>query len=434
MPWKEDCHMAAHKHLTFDERTAIQLLLAKKESFKRIALSLNCNCSTISKEIRKHRVQKNSFAVGMLPNRCKSRVSCDIKNICSGCYNKRCSSCRSTRCNLKCQSYEEEICSQLEKPPYVCNGCPKRQRCTLVKYFYDAKISQQNYEYTLSESRSGLSISEEEIKRIDLLLSPRIKQGHSIYAALLEFKDEIMYSEKTIYKLIELNLLSVRNIDLPKKVRYRPRKNKSQEYKVNKKCREGRTYKDFQEYMSLHPDSIVTEGDSVIGTIGGACLLTLTVVDVSFVVAILRERNDSKSVTTIFEEAHQALGQKEFNAIFQVLLLDNGSEFTDPEALERLGVKVFYCEPGRPDQKGTCEKNHVELRKILLKGSSFDSYTQDDMELVMSHVNSYPRKKLNGKSPTQSFKFLYGESLITYFRIEEIPLEEVLLKPQLLHK
>lgn len=63
-----------------------------------------------------------------------------------------------------------------------------------------------------------------------------------------------MLDEKTIYNYIDAGLLSVGNIDLPRKVRYRVRK-KKKSVRVDKQCHTGRTYEDFLEYMAAHPDS-----------------------------------------------------------------------------------------------------------------------------------------------------------------------------------
>ena len=65
--------------------------------------------------------------------------------------------------------------------------------------------------------------------------------------------------------------------------------------------------------------------------------------------------------------------------------------------------KIFYCEPGRSDQKGSCDVNHELIRRVLPKGISFDNLTQEDINLLMS------RKKLNNSSPLELFNLLYGE-------------------------
>ena len=72
-----------------------------------------------------------------------------------------------------------------------------------------------------------------------------------------------MVSDRTLYKYINNSLFSARNIDMPRTIRMRPRKNKSKSLKVDKECRKGRTYEDFLKSMEENPDSVVCEGDSV---------------------------------------------------------------------------------------------------------------------------------------------------------------------------
>ena len=114
----------------------------------------------------------------------------------------------------------------------------------------------------------------------------------------------------------------------------------------------------------------------------------------------------------------RVLGAKTFNKLFPVILTDNGSEFSNPKEIEyrdavpSLRTKVFYCDPSSPYQKGACEVNHELIRRILPKGSSFDDLTQEDIFLMMNHINSYKRKKLNNRSPYDAFSFYYGEDLL----------------------
>jgi hypothetical protein len=61
-----------------------------------------------------------------------------------------------------------------------------------------------------------------------------------------------------------------------------------------------------------------------------------------------------------------------------------------------------------------------------------DKLTQDDIRLVMSHVNSYTRKKLNDHSPFDAFSTRYGFKLIDALGIERINPNDIILKPNLL--
>ena len=73
-----------------------------------------------------------------------------------------------------------------------------------------------------------------------------------------------MVDERTIYNYIDAGVLSVGNLDLPRKVRYKKRK-KKKSVRVDKKCHVGRTYEDFLSFMEEHPDYAVVEMDSVEG-------------------------------------------------------------------------------------------------------------------------------------------------------------------------
>jgi hypothetical protein len=78
-------------------------------------------------------------------------------------------------------------------------------------------------------------------------------------------------------------------------------------------------------------------------------------------------------------------------------------EFLSPSLIEASSygghrTRLYYCDPLSPEQKGGIEKNHVELRKVLPKGTSFDSLSQEKLLLAVNHINSYSRVSLNGKT------------------------------------
>ena len=125
-----------------------------------------------------------------------------------------------------------------------------------------------------------------------------VRNGQSLHQIYLDHVDEIMCSEKTLYNYVDAQLFDVRNIDLPRKVKYRPRYKKP-EFKVDRGCRIGRSYLDFQKFLEGNPETTVVQMDSVIGRIGGKCLLTIHFVDTSLMLAFLRDSNTSASVIQI---------------------------------------------------------------------------------------------------------------------------------------
>ena len=430
---------------TYEERLTLQKLLKEGLSFKKIAVELHKDPSTISREVRKYATELATGKPGYSFNACKNRVTCKVKSpsLCG----KECTRtgsnnyCRLCRCNGHCPDFVEEICAARFHVPYVCNACPNVDKCTLLKTFYDAEKAHLKSHEVISESRSGLSTSEEEIKRLNRIISPLVKQGHSIHEIYVTHKDELMCSEKTIYNYIDDCLLEVRNIDLPRKVRFRARRKKP-EFKVDKGCRIGRSYKEFEAFMEKNPDTAVVQMDSVIGTVGGKCLLTIHFVESSLMLAFLRDANTSQSVIDIYEKLDATLGEKLFDRLFPVIVTDNGSEFSNPKKIEYrehapagssyLRTRVFYCDAGCPYQKGAIEVNHELIRRVLPKGTSFDNLTQKAVTRMMDHINSYKRKKLNDRSPYETFSFHYGEEVLKLLGCSPVAAEDILLKPSLL--
>lgn len=430
--------MKKNAHLTLDERATIEVSLREGESFTEIGRSLGKDPSTISKEVKNHRqtVRKGSY------NPCANRVNCSHMGIaCKPCkhpYHGYCKGCSYQKCYDHCLDFVELKCQKLKKPPYVCNGCDTRMRCKLDRHLYDAKLAQKEYESTRSESRQGISISPKELKRIDELITPLVKQGQSIHMICVNNIDDIMLDEKTIYNYIDANLLTANNIDLPRKVRYRSRSHKKP-VRVDKQCHTGRTYEDLEAYIAANPDIPIVEMDSVEGRKGGKVLLTIYFRNCSLMLAFIRDMNTARSVTEVFEQLYELLGHDVFSNLFQVILTDRGSEFTNPLAIEfnktnERRTRIFYCDPQRSDQKGGCEVTHEMIRRVLPKGTSFDALIQEDITLLMSHINSYNRKKLNNQSSHELFSFLNGRELLEKLNIKLIPANEINLTSLLLKK
>ena len=156
--------------------------------------------------------------------------------------------------------------------------------------------------------------------------------------------------------------------------------------------------------------------------------------------AFIREHNDAQSVIDIFNNLQQILGIDKFKELFVLILTDNGSEFSNPTEIEfdlttgEKRTQIFYCHPSSPFEKGSCEVNHELLRRILPKGTSFDDLKQDDVNLIMSHINSYKRKKLNNVSPYTLFSTIYGKDTIDKLGIQEIEPNKVSLSKNILKK
>jgi len=310
--------------------------------------------------------------------------------------------------------------------------------CSLSKRIYDPSDAQLKYKNCLSEARSGLSFSEDEIRHLDEIISPLIRQGQSPHHICVTNPDEIMVCEKTIYNLIDARIISAMNLDLPRKVRFSARKN-PRHIKVDKGCRINRSFDCFGNFMEIHPDYPVTELDSVVGNKGGKVLLTIHFVKCEMMLAFIRDHNDSASVISIFNALYEKLGHDLFRTLFMVCLADNGSEFSNPNAIEfnslmERRTHMFYCDPSAPYQKGSAERNHEFIRYFIPKFNSFDDYTQADISLMMDHINSYCRESLGNKSPYEMFAFMYGKETLDLLGCHLISPQKVTLNKSIFNK
>lgn len=387
--------MTKHKHLTLSDRNDIQLGLERGETFKAIGQLILKDPTTVSKEVKRNRQVRES-------------------------------TCHNLPCPL------------LDKAPFICNGCPKRrQNCGYKKIFYLAKQAQKQYEQTLVEAREGTPLNSKTFWDMDKIISDGVKKGQHIYHILKTHNLDV--SSSTVYRHIRKGYLSIAPIDLARAVKFKERR-KSKLPSIPKEAKKGRSYEDFQNYLSLNQLDSWLEMDTVMGRMGGKVLLTFNLSFCNFIFARLLDNKTALEVTKHLYDIKNTLHQadKDFFQLFPVILTDNGGEFARVDDIEmdvRGESKLFFCDPNRSDQKGRIEKNHTLIRDILPKGTSFDNLTQEDINLVCSHVNSVKRATLNGKSAYELFAFTYGEEIPKLLGISKIPAEDVCQSSKLLqHK
>ena len=426
-------------HLTLSDRTYIEQELVQGSSFKCIADFLEKDPSTISKEVRLNRYTPLCHDIHYAKcSRCIHFDSChkaaEKYKSPSGCMTYRNSPA------WKCKDYDPHDCFFLTKPPYVCNACVQRYKCTKVKYQYSAIKAQRMYEQRLSESRKGINMTPEELQDLNDLISPLILKGQPLSHIFSVHKDEIPVTRRTLYNYLDQRIFQARNIDLPRRVRYKKRR-KSPEHRtrnIEQVYRSKRTYVDFVKYTKAFPDLEVVEMDTVKGgRNAGKCLLTLLFRRSSFMIVILLPSCTQSSVINAINNLCNSLGIRLFKKYFPIILTDNGSEFKNPWDIERsesgtLRTKVFYCDPYVSNQKARLEKNHEYIRYVIPKGRSMHKYTQEDISLMASHINSTSRDSLNGATPFELAELLIDKRIPILTGQFKVSPDNVLLKPALI--
>ena len=430
------------KHLSLSERAFIERALVHEKPFADIAKALNRSATTISREVRNHRVFVHRWRDDK--NDCLAYQTCLRRNLCPtetiySCID-RCKFCREYDCRTLCPSYQSPHCPKLEKPPYVCTGCEKQKSCKRNHAYYTAHRANAAYKKELRDARIGIRTDPERLLEIGELLSPLIAKGQSLNHILATHKDEIGLSEKTIYNYIDANVFSVKNIDLPKKVVYRQRKTKPVLTKKEYQCRRGRTFEDFSQYVEDHPGISVVEMDTVKSARGcKRTLLTFVFRNTNFMLVFLLKDGTQTSVLAVMDFLSDRLGLDTFRALFPVILTDNGVEFQNPDELEHTPnncqrTRIFYCDPQASWQKPHVEKNHVLLRRIIPKGTSFKELTKAQVTLATNHVNSVARELFDNKTPFEIFIGENEKKLLDLLDLSPVPPDEVCLKPALLKR
>jgi IS30 family transposase len=393
-----------HKHLTYDDRLEIQNGLSRGMTFKAISTAIGKDPTTVSKEVKKR--------LSIVPSTTK-------------------------HLNRSGQPVSVPPCSILLKAPFVCNGCSRRRvRCAYEKQIYDAKHAQKEYEAMLSDAREGVALNREQFYEMDRIVYDGIKKGQHLYH--ISQTHDLGISKSSVYRHLHRGHLSVSAVDFPRVVKFKPRQKRQEPY-VPKAVKAGRTYDDFLGFIEKNGIPAWVEMDTLIGRIGGKTIMTFDFTFCNFMPGLLLPDKTAAALSGRVTDLKRRFAENNvrFGDVIPLALTDNGGEFSDVSAIENdlSGFKetdLFFCDPMRSDQKARIEKNHTLFRDIVPKGSSFDHFTQDTVDLIFSHVNSVKRKSLNGKSPYELFAFTYGEAVPAMFGVSPIPANDVIQSPLLL--
>lgn len=198
--------------------------------------------------------------------------------------------------------------------------------------FYNARMAQRAADAELSEARRGIDETEPSAATKIEAIRDGLHRGLSP-EQIAATRPELGLAASTIYRWVDAGYAEMTNMELRRKVGYRPRR-KSAPAGAGRHSQR----RSHAEFGALPGDARADEGE---------------------IAELIGERPGE--------------------------------------------TRLFYCDPRRADQKGGCERNHMEIRKLLPKGNgvSFDRLDRADAALVMSQVNSEPRGRLAWRSPAE---------------------------------
>lgn len=429
------------KHLTIEDRINILNELIKGTKLSLISEKIKKDPTTISKEIKLHRYckefKKSEINKCTSCKQCSNLEKCEIKNLCNklNC-NKLCKTCYFENARNLCSEFVQKECQTTKRFPYTCHNCKKKNCCRLTKFYYDPNIAQKEYTNLLVNSRTGANIVKEELDELDRIVSEGIKKGKSIYSIVLN-NESITKSERTIYRYVGNRYLEAKDIDLRNKVKMKPRKsyknNLSKEKRVNKKeTIEPRNYQAYLKFLAANRTAYIPQMDLVQGLKGNGepYLMTFIFPFSNLMLGFLIKSKEQSEIVKVFNQLEETLGLENFKKLFPAILTDRGNEFLDADGIElsKDGTKrtnVFYCDPYSSCQKPEIERNHEFFRFYSPKEKSIKDFTQDEIDLIFSHINSYNRKSKDDRTPYEIFEFIYGNEILEKLNIKKIDFNEI---------
>lgn len=405
----------AYGRLTRHERDTVQRMLERRASCREIARELGRSPSTVSAEVASHR-----FVTAPKPRR-GERVGADT-----------------------------DLSSACPRPaawPRCCNGCGRYRAMGCKRrphVFYEARAAQLCADSVLVSSRRGIDADEPAAAARLEAIRDCLRRGLSPEQMAACNGGPVDLSPSTIYRWVAAGYDGMTNMELRRKVGYRPRRRAAVRAATRHSAR-----RSYAAFLALGEDACAAawEMDTVEGAReDSACLLTLLHRPSRLQLALLLGEKTSGCVAAALEGVRAVLGAADgTRRVFRAVLTDNGAEFSDEGAIAALlgegpgETRLFYCDPRRSDQKGACERNHVEIRKLLPKGAGlrFDRLSPADMALAMSHVNSEPRGALGFSTPARAFRAMLGDdaaALLDAYGVEDVPLAELDLTPGLIER
>lgn len=267
----------------------------------------------------------------------------------------------------------------------------------IPRYSADAAQTKTDWESTSKGQILKLGNNHKYAKYV----STQIKAGHSPETIVhtLRMRNEWTVSVPTLYRYIADGLIpEVTNADLWEKPK---RKRAYNQVKQAKRPPRGISIEQRPKEINTRQQFGHWEIDCVVGKSKGhgESVLTLTERKTRYEIILKLKTRTAKEITTKLK----AIVKKYPPGTFKSLTADNGSEFSDYQALSTIVPLVFYCHPYCSSERGTNERHNRIIRRFFPKHQSMKKRTQRDCDQVAEYMNNLPRKNQGYKTPQQLF-------------------------------
>ena len=272
---------------------------------------------------------------------------------------------------------------------------------------YKARVGQETYlknrtaccrHYAFFEKQSFITYVEQHFVEDKWSLDACV--GRALQDGL--FAKDQMVCTKTLYNYVNLQLLSIKNIDLPEKLKRAPKKHRINE---NKRIL-GRSIEERPPVVNERTEFGHWEADLVLGAKDKTddAILALIERQTRQYWMIRVPGRDPNGVMAALAKIRNLYGEH-WNEVFKSITTDNGSEFALLSDLEKLSnTLVYFAHPYTSCEKGSVERHNGLIRRFLPKGKRIDGLTNEQLAQIEVWCNSLPRKNLGYKTPDELFE------------------------------
>jgi IS30 family transposase len=268
------------------------------------------------------------------------------------------------------------------------------------KYYEDAATRQ----YKERRKRTGRKIKLIKAKEMIEYVERQIKSPEkwspdaAIGRAKLEHPEWESISTKTFYNYIELGLVRIKPIDLLLKTKLRPKKKRNKKRKkiLGKSITERPIEaNDRQEFGHWEMDTVIGKREK------SSVLLTLTERKTGYEIIRKVSGKSPKDIKPALKKIKTEYDVTS-ESIFKTCTVDNGSEFSDSDAMESaLGTLIYYANPYSSYERGTNENHNGIIRRFIPKGKSIDDIPDSFVKRVEYYMNNLPRKRFGYQTPLE---------------------------------
>lgn len=271
------------------------------------------------------------------------------------------------------------------------------------EYQYD--VAQRRYEENQKRKEGYLKIgnNHELVNFVeDMIILKRV----SPYAALELAKRmniEVNICLRTLYNYIHGNLF----LKLGKSsLIYKKKEKKKRKAEKRKLKRGGESIEKRSEEIESRTELGHYEMDTVVSGKGGkSCLLVLTErVSRKEIIEKLKDKTSESVIKAL--EGLKRKHRGKFLKMFKSITSDNGSEFCNAEAIEKMGIKYFYAHSYCSYERGSNENNNKLIRRFIAKGVDIGKFSKKRIKEIEKFMNDYPRKMFGGLSSNEVYKSL----------------------------